>query len=272
MWVKSLAEKKCFDDDFELYTEAGIQAARIIPNAPETELKQPPQTAAEITAKTPQNNPLTTTEVTAEIEVAQAVTQGIQPDRQTPVIKFSLNHEYFPVTRRQLRRGWRYLRYPIRSGIAAELDVDATVKRISQQGFFLEPVLASSRANKIELILLIDQSNSMLPFHNLAERLIATARDGERVGQVKVYYFNNAIRDFLYLQPNLEPFKKDKITDLTIHWHQNRTTILIFSDGGAARGGFNPGRIRLTREFFGRIKPMVKQVTWLNPIPQLLMP
>jgi len=157
----------------------------------------------------------------------------------------------------------------MRCGIPAELDVDATVKRICQQGFFLEPVLAPSRANKIELILLIDQSNSMLPFHNLAERLIETARDGERVGQVKVYYFNNAIRDFLYLQPNLEPFKKDKITDLTIHWHQTRTTILIFSDGGAARGGFNPGRIRLTREFFGRIKPTVKQVTWLNPIPNI---
>jgi formylglycine-generating enzyme required for sulfatase activity len=54
---------------------------------------------------------------------------------------------------------------------------------------------------------------------------------------------------------------------ITSKFPQVDTLVLIFSDAGAARGGLNPGRIELTDKFLLQIKPVVRQVVWLNPLP-----
>jgi formylglycine-generating enzyme required for sulfatase activity/uncharacterized protein with von Willebrand factor type A (vWA) domain len=192
-------------------------------------------------------------------EVAQAVSQVSRSQL------FTLNDEYFPVTRRQMRQAWRKLRQPLREGTPTELDISATVKRISQQGFLLEPVLIPNRVNQIQPLLLIDRSNSMIPFAPLAEQLMTTAQKEWRLGETKTYYFRNVPQDFLYSDSDL--LQKQPLSEIIPHLHQNHTVVLIFSDGGAARGGFNRNRVDLTKEFLSQIRPVVKNVGWVNPVP-----
>jgi uncharacterized protein with von Willebrand factor type A (vWA) domain len=48
----------------------------------------------------------------------------------------------------------------------------------------------------------------------------------------------------------------------------HRSRILIFSDGGAARGQLDRERLALTAEFLERLSRRVRGVAWLNPMPR----
>ena len=44
--------------------------------------------------------------------------------------------------------------------------------------------------------------------------------------------------------------------------------MLIFSDAGAARGGYSEERYELTKKFLAQIKQRVRYIAWLNPMPR----
>ncbi|MBO3457634.1 SUMF1/EgtB/PvdO family nonheme iron enzyme [Aetokthonos hydrillicola Thurmond2011] len=266
LWVKSVAERQCFENYFDqcLQEWSSQGESEFSPDQPHRRTTQPEQTPQ--TQPTPQYQPYTTTPDTPEnLDIAQAVNQSQHTNKLIPPGKFTLNDEYFPVTRRQMEQGWRKLRQPIRQGSLTDLDIPATIKRISQEGFFLETVLLPNKVNQTKLLLLIDQSNSMIPFAPLSERLVETAIQQGRLGETKVYYFRNSFRDFLYLDPDL--LEKKSLTEIIPHLHKNHTVVLIFSDGGAARGGLNLKRVELTEKFLTQIRPVVRQIAWLNPLP-----
>lgn len=178
----------------------------------------------------------------------------------------SLYVDFLPVTQRQMKQSWRYLRRMVREGLPSELDIDATVQQIARSGVLLEPVLVAPRVNCTELILLIDQEGSMVAFRSLSERLIETALRGGKLAKTGVYYFHNCGVNFLYRDPahvNAEP-----IQAVMRQWKYDRTVVLIFSDAGAARGGLNLKRLEATQAFLMQLKLHVRQVAWLNPIPK----
>ncbi len=186
-------------------------------------------------------------------------------DRFSDRSPFSLTVKNLPVSDRQIQHNWRYLRRPIREGAPTEVDLDATVRQISEEGIFLEPVLIPSRVNRTELVLLIDSSNSMDPFNLISQKLVETAKK-EYLARLAIYYFRNCPRNHLYLHPN----RPDNllISNLLPKLHRERTVILIFSDAGAARGGINRQRIEMTFNFLQRFN-CVRQIVWLNPLSQL---
>jgi hypothetical protein len=47
-----------------------------------------------------------------------------------------------------------------------------------------------------------------------------------------------------------------------------RTVVLIFSDAGAARGGYSEECIELTEAFLTQLRQRVRYIAWLNPMPQ----
>lgn len=178
--------------------------------------------------------------------------------------RYRLIPQDFPATRRQIQQNWRSLRRPIREGALTEIDIEATVKQIMEDGVFLKPVLIPNRVNRVEMLLLIDVSNSMIPFRLFYERVVATLQ-GSRLGKADIYYFRNCPRDYLYLHPRRPDAKE--IKEILPKLHRNRTVVLIISDGGAARGGINKERIKLTEEFLGELTPYVRHIAWLNPMP-----
>jgi uncharacterized protein with von Willebrand factor type A (vWA) domain len=204
-----------------------------------------------------------------EVQVAQAVLQATrknEKNEKTFDSRFILSTEYFPVHERQMKQIWRYLRRPVREGAATEFDVEATVNQIGRNGILLEPVLVPRRVNRADLLLLIDQDGSMVPFHALSQRLTETAMRGGRLGGAGIYYFHNCPLDYLYHDPNHQ--EAELVSDIVTHVCSNRTAVLIFSDAGAARGGYSEERYELTKEFLAKLKQQVHYIAWLNPMPK----
>ncbi|MEJ6485986.1 hypothetical protein N0Y54_32770 [Nostoc punctiforme UO1] len=201
-----------------------------------------------------------------EVQVAQAVLQATSRGEGISYNRFILANEYLPVTERQMKQIWRYLRRPVREGSRTELDVEATINQIVSQGLLLEPVLVPSRVNKAELLLLIDQDGSMVPFQALSWRLAETALHGGRLGKSGVYYFHNCPIEYFYHDPYHQ--QAELVSDIVAHVCTKRTTVLIFSDAGAARGRYSEERYDLTKEFLEKLKKRVPYIAWLNPMPR----
>jgi uncharacterized protein with von Willebrand factor type A (vWA) domain len=196
-----------------------------------------------------------------EIQTTQSTRQDNLLSELFPLIVNDL-----PVTLRQMKQGWRYLRQFSREGAPTELDLEATIEQVSQQGILLSPVLVPRRTNRIELLLLIDRDGSMVPFHHLAQELADTALRGGRFSRVRVRYFHNCPDEYLYRDPyHLEA---EPIDDCLLNLPKARTVCLIFSDAGAARGGLNSRRRRLTKFFLKELGQHVRYTAWLNPVPR----
>ncbi|MHC5854504.1 hypothetical protein [Nostoc sp.] len=201
-----------------------------------------------------------------EVQVAQAIHQGTRSDTDLPLSSFIESNEYFPMTSRQMKQSWRYLRRFIREGPPIELDVEATVQQMSRQGMLLHPVLKPRRVNRNELLLLVDQDGSMAPFHSLSERLAETAIQGGRLGKAGIYYFHNCPSQHLYHDPYHQV--AESIREVLAKLHSEYAGILIFSDAGAARGAFSRERLDLTAEFLDQLRQKLRHIAWLNPVPR----
>jgi hypothetical protein len=89
---------------------------------------------------------------------------------------------------------------------------------------------------------------------------------GGRLGKANVYYFHNCPTEYLYL----DQVHQDAvlIEDVVSQLRPSQTVVLIVSDAGAARGGFNPRRRRLTKKIVNQLGQQVRHIAWLNPVPR----
>ncbi|MBR8840084.1 MAG: hypothetical protein DSM106950_40350, partial [Stigonema ocellatum SAG 48.90 = DSM 106950] len=158
-----------------------------------------------------------------EVLVAQAVQQTTSIKEDIPENRFLLSTDYFPVTVRQMKQIWRYLRRPVREGQPTVLDLEATVNQIGRQGILLQPVLVPRRVNKAELLLLIDQDGSMVPFSLLSRRLAETALRGGRLSKPRIYYFHNSPMEHLYHDPHL--LEAQLVSDIITNVCSDRTAV-----------------------------------------------
>ncbi|MBI4671507.1 MAG: CoxE, partial [Chloroflexi bacterium] len=280
LWVKSPADEAIFDYHFDRLLKEWEPARRVAETTVETTAMQEPETtqpradrqrdAGQLKAEPQVTTPPPREQVTAPGDAGSGA-QPIQEQdpekmrelhaalqaREIPLKRFVLAGEYFPVTAREMKQNWRYLRRMVREGPATELDVELTVKKIGRDGVLLEPVLLPERINRTELLLLIDQGGSMVPFHALARRLVETAVGGGRLGRAGVYYFHNVPLRHLYLNSTLS---EARAVQQVIHpLRRERTVVMFFSDAGAARGGLNPERIEQTKNFLHALEANVRR-------------
>jgi hypothetical protein len=220
-----------------------------------------------VTSKT-----ITQTEMTDaggdEVQLAEAIRSTTEKQSPTPKASIQVlgQDEYFPLTRRQMKQGWRYLRRTSREGPKTEFDLEGTVAQIGQQGLFLGPVMKSRRSNRTDLVFLIDCDGSMVPFQGLSQRLVDTAKRAGRLGSASVYFFRNCPIRYLYhdsLMQSPEPmhqFLRGRLSP--------KTVVMLVSDAGAARGSLNPSRLRKTQTFLEQLNQYARYVVWLNPLPR----
>jgi uncharacterized protein with von Willebrand factor type A (vWA) domain len=113
--------------------------------------------------------------------------------------------------------------------------------------------------------MLIDRGGSMVPFHRLVQGLVETAQEESDLGRVEVFYFHNVAGNHLYADSFLtEPIALDHALDEC----GNNTSVLLVSDGGAARGQRKTTRIRMTAELLFQLRARTQLVAWLNPFPE----
>lgn len=172
---------------------------------------------------------------------------------------------YGPVSRRFMTYIWRYLRRPVNDGPLDVLNVSATVENAARRGFYFSAVYGRRTRNSSHLIILLDCGGSMVPFHRLTQGLVETAQEESELGRVEVFYFRNVIGDFLYADSFLtKPLALAEALDDC----GNDTSILLVSDGGAARGQRRTTRIRLTADFLFQLRARTQLIAWLNPFPE----
>jgi len=271
LWVKSTDDEHLFDYHFERIMgqsiKSGFSSQKSVPPS-EFKVKSPTGRPAQDIQQA-KSFPMPTSEPVLQVEddvrVAKVMSQMVGKD-ETAYSQFLQTDEYLPVTRRQMKQSWRYLRRSVREGLPLELDMDATIKAIGQLGMFFEPVLVPQRVNRAELVLLIDQDGSMVPFHVVSRRLVETALRGGRLGKTGDFYFHNCPVGYLYGDPGQHKAISIK-TILTNHGNE-QTGVLIFSDAGAARGGMNPERFDFTKQFLEQFRQKFRYMAWLNPVPR----
>jgi len=224
-----------------------------------TPLEQPEQ---------PVSKPTSPPEIPLDIDEPEQVIQAM---RQSGFNSLEMSYyrpnsidEYLPVTPRQIKQSWRFLRCRVREGSLEELDVEGTVEKICREGVLLQPVMMPSYKNRSKLVLLLDQDGSMVPFHHLSRQLIDKAQQGGNITQIGVYYFYNYPEKYLYTDPNR--LKHQLVTSI-LESMDSRTGVLIVSDAGAARGNFNKDRVEYTVKFLKQLEQSVSYYTWLNPMP-----
>jgi uncharacterized protein with von Willebrand factor type A (vWA) domain len=276
LWVKSDEEARLFRCLFEQMLaqpitrpqepspDEALQPPSEAPAEPTTEAPTPVVPSPTERPTAPSKLPTLTLEMDEPAQVVQAIRRGARDELEMRRPRFSLLTEYFPVTRRQMKQSWRHLRRPVREGPPEELDVVATVEKIGREAILLEPVLVPRRSNRAELVLLIDQDGSMVPFHPLSRQLVETARRGGRLRQAGVYYFHDYPEGYLYRDParlEAQPIPE------ALAAIGERAAVLIVSDGGAARGNFDQERVERTRAFIQQLKESVRRYAWLNPMP-----
>lgn len=199
-------------------------------------------------------------------EPVQAV-QAVRSSRRNREMKrprYMLLTEYFPVTKRQMKQCWRCLRRPVRQGLPTEFDVEATVAKVGREGILLQPVFMPPRTNRTDLVLLIDQEGSMVPFHDLSRQLVETAQRGGRLRTINVFYFHDYPDEYLYRHPAMLDAKP--VSEVFKEMGE-QATVLIISDAGAARGNFDQKRVDSTKVWIEQLQQSVRYFAWLNPMP-----
>ena len=258
VWIKTEEEQRVFTYLFEYMLKLDSQP--IVPESHE-EVSRPESSSS---SSIPKHQPRPKFEAEEPVQIAKAVRQSGHHETELKRSHYALLTEYFPVTQRQMKQSWRYLRRPVREGPLEEVDVEATIEKIGREGVLLEPVLVPRRVNRARLMLLIDQDGSMVPFHSLSRQLVETLQRGGRLEQTDVYYFHDYPKDYVYHEParlNAKP-----LDDMLEHIDE-RTGVLIVSDAGAARGNLENGRIKQTEAFILQLKQAVRSLAWLNPMP-----
>jgi uncharacterized protein with von Willebrand factor type A (vWA) domain len=276
LWVKSADDERLFAAHFdEALTAAASNEANSRPPGDKLEVASeagPSRTDTDVEAAAPSGRglPVLLTalarQVDDEVQAAAAVAQVASSDTEARGARYLLTSDYLPVTKRQMKQSWRFLRQQVREGPPEEVDVEATIDHICREGFLIEPVRVPRRTNRAELVLLMDTRGSMVPFHDLGRRLIQTAERGGRLGRAGVFYFHDCPTEFLY--SDAARHKGTAIDRWLVSGDLDRSRILIFSDGGAARGHFDRERLALTAGFLEKLNRRVRRVAWLNPMPR----
>ena len=171
-----------------------------------------------------------------------------------------------PIPQAVFQRGWRTLRRPIIDRRLTELDVLGTVERIGREGFFSDVVTRPVLQKKAELLLLIDDSNAMLPFTPVTQPLIQIALN-RQISPALIYRFDQYPTNNLFEWQH--PLRGVPLSKVFGRLNKQRTVVIIVSDGGAASPLYHQERVTGTGKFLERLLPCVREVLWLNPLPEV---
>lgn len=178
---------------------------------------------------------------------------------------FSLQRDYLPVTQREMTAVWRRLRNTYMPVFLEELDVDATVQEVCQTGFFTQPSFRHARQHN-RLIILTDCQGSMIAFEALASRVVDTARRMARRRRVERYYFHDVPGEKVFKDAAF--LEGQELYQLLSEANTPFDALLIFGDAGAARGQRDHTRVARTADFLTKMRTMVRNIVWINPMPR----
>lgn len=271
LWVKPCDnyDINIFDRTFESYVrqhhnKMPIESVKKEPQSPQ---KTPSafKTSANLPKIPPRKQKSPSTEKPGEVKVPVAMqTSAASPKFENTRNKFKLVAKDFPIQLQDVQTAWRLLRQSQRVGWDYELDIEATIARIEQEGLFADVVMRPVRTRRTELLLLIDDNLAMIPFFPAFEPFIQAIAEA-RITPARIYRFTSYPDEYLYHW--YRPTLAQPLNDLLPKLHRNRTIALIISDAGAATATYSQERIEGISKFLTALSPCIRQLIWLNPLP-----
>ena len=169
-----------------------------------------------------------------------------------------------PLSKSNMAGHWRQLRRMQRTGLARELDIEATIHDICHYGLLRRPFMRPRAGNMAQVLLLIDQDGSMTPFKMLVNALVESVTHNSLAGKTSLYYFHDYPGHTLY-EDNLlgQPMTLEQVLARYTH----NSPVLIVSDAGAARAHFDDERMHNTRRFLKTLHHYTYLYAWINPVP-----
>ncbi|MDX1665710.1 MAG: hypothetical protein R3350_00690 [Saprospiraceae bacterium] len=229
----------------------------------QTDTDQPADTSPDTPGPAGEGLVLSMEEGTGELALAEKEATR-SPSALSHQYVFSDNYQ--PISARQMRQSWRFLRTKTQWGYSTDIDLTATVNKVAKEGFFHQLIYQPRYKNKIRLILMIDHKGSMVPFHSLANQLVDTATEGGGQYQTDTYFFRNCPKNAVYTSPDRREALSMKRFFGTLS--SKYTDVMIFSDGGSARNRLDLLRLNDTWNFLNKLHAHARHVVWLNPMPR----
>jgi uncharacterized protein len=143
--------------------------------------------------------------------------------------------------------------------------MDRTVAQIVQTGLLEQVVMRSVGRKRGNVVVLVDEDSPMLPFRPVIQPIVEGVEQRQVSGTV-LYRFSTYPVDYLYQWQR--PTEAIAVSSVLSRLHRSRTLVVIISDGGAASRTFNPARLQRTGAFLERLLPCVRDVLWINPLPE----
>ncbi|MBR9919342.1 MAG: hypothetical protein GYB31_00790 [Bacteroidetes bacterium] len=272
LWIKNPAEDKIFEQQFKAWLASG--ESRELADKEARELKEAHQAKkdqeesleqqkkqkqeADREAKKP-SEPL---EIPAPDLTYKEPENPYQPLRRSTL----LSNQYYPLKHREMQQSWRHLHREERMGLSTELDVPATVHAFAQKGYLEKVRYLYHYQNQIDLSILVDVGGSMIAYDALCAELIRTAKEGGKVRNVSAWYFRNVPDDKIYQNPQRTEWID--FQDFVQQLDPMRSSVLIISDAGAARGSRSLKRLFQTETFLEEIRTKTLRTAWINPFPR----
>jgi len=200
----------------------------------------------------------------ADSKTPVAVKTGVAGLPEVSEAGLSLTPSQFPLPQRAVLDSWQLLRRPLREGIQQELDLNATIRRITEQGYFSDVVMRPVKSKRAELVVLVDDSNAMLPFRPALQPL-TSAIENQQITPAKLYRFTTYPDEYLYDWQ--QPTQALPLDQILSRMHPRRTIVLIWGEAGATQTNPQDEYRRGLLAFLTRLSPCVRSLIWLNPLP-----
>lgn len=170
---------------------------------------------------------------------------------------------YLGIRARDMQQRWRRLRLRQMTGAGEEIDVAATVKELCKNDLLETPIMQLGQRNVSNVVLLIDKGGSMVGFNHLGNKLLLTL---QRSLDTTGFFCRNLPNSFVFTDEYMtQPQPKQQLWSLL---NKPRTSFIIYSDAGAARGSDDMHRFMATVDFLTEARRHCQHIVWLNPMPK----
>ncbi|MGK7956023.1 MAG: hypothetical protein AB4063_12360, partial [Crocosphaera sp.] len=269
VWVKSKYQQSIFEDCWNSW----LSSSEEIVNQIQQELaNRNPEAVRENSGNTSVVSEPPTRQTSVKEQVPSQPTQTInlpQTNKETNVATaiqwkspFTTPHKernYFPVSRKQLEASWEKLQPIHVEKNSYTLDIEATIKQTVQQGFFTDVIYESLSGERQTIVLLIDASESMIPFEGFLQQL------QQYWHPEKTYFFRDLITTEVYEDYYCwQPIQLNEVFKLNV---PEKINVVIFSDAGVSQGREDKQRINLTKRFLRKVARKGIKCAWINPFP-----
>jgi uncharacterized protein len=173
---------------------------------------------------------------------------------------------------RNIKLALRRLRILTREGIADELDLDATVRKTSENAGLLDLQLVPNRQNRVKVLIFFDIGGSMDDHIRDCEELFSAAR--HEFKHMEYFYFHNCLYETVWKDNNRRMSDRMLTLEVLNKYNKDYRVIVVgdasmspyeitYQGGSVEHYNDEPGLTWLQR-----LRHQYPHIVWLNPVPK----